>query len=176
MKEQLQLGQRVELLPGREEVYEHVFPASRGVVSGRRKEKHGYELVYIIWDKEHWRYNGEDDLWTFASHFRPVQEEERELIGPEVHEVPAAPPEFEQVVPKPNDGRQEEMDSYIDALQYAAEKASESGAFFFLCLKQNEEGQKGLDILYGIGDPDFKNISIADVLAYAEREMRRRGQ
>jgi hypothetical protein len=167
---ELQLGQRVELLPGREDVYDSVFPASRGVVSGRRKDKYGYDLIYIIWDKEHWRYNGEDDLWTLASHFRPVQGEERELIGPEVHEVPAAPP----IVM--DEEKQTEMDSYMDALQYAAEKASESGAFFFICVKDGGDGHKGIEVLYSIGDPELRNLSIADVLAYAEREMRRKGQ
>lgn len=167
----LELGQRVELLPGREEVYDRVFPASRGVVSGHRKDKYGYELVYIIWDKDHWRYNGEEDIWTLATHFRPVQDgEERELIGPEIHEVPAAPP----IVM--DEDRQEEMDSYMDALQIAAEKASESGAFFFICVNDKGEGQKAIEVVYGIGDPDLKDISIADILAYAEREMRRRGQ
>lgn len=166
----LQLGQRVELLPGREDVYDSVFPASRGVVSGHRKDKYGYELIYIIWDKDHWRYNGEDDIWTLATHFRPVEGEERELIGPEVHEVPAAPP---LVMGKE---KQIEMDSYMDALQLAAETASESGAFLFVCVKDDGTGRKGIEVLYGIGDPELKDLSIADVLAYAEREMRRREQ
>lgn len=172
-----QNGQRVELLPGREDVYDRAFPASRGVVSGHRKDKHGYDLIYIIWDKDHWRYNGEDDLWTFASHFRPIEDgEERELIGPEAQEVPAAPPADPEEFETMSEERQEQMDSYMDALQFAAEKASESGAFFFLCVKDDGRGHKGIEVLYGIGDPALENISIADVLGYAEREMRRRGQ
>lgn len=172
MDSKLQLGQRVELLPGREDVYERVYPASRGVVSGHRKDKYGYDLIYIIWDKNHWRYNGEDDLWTLASHFRPVEGVERELIGPEVHEVPSAPPEkVERDVE-----RQEVMDSYMDALQIAAEKASESDAFFFVCLKREGMSQPALEILYGIGDPNIRQISAADIFHVAEQEMRRRGQ
>lgn len=164
-----QMGQRVELLPGREGVYENVFPASRGVVSGHRKDKYGYDLVYIIWDKNHWRYGGEDDLWTLASHFCPIEgEDERELIG---SEVPMSPPKEEFT-----EAAKQEMDDYMDALEFAAEKAAESGAFFFICLKDDQEGHKNIDVLYGIGDPALKKISIADVLAYAEREMRRRGQ
>lgn len=171
MDNKLKIGQRVELLPGREEVYERVYPASPGVVSRLRTDSYGYDQVYIIWDKHHWRYNGEDDLWTFASHFRPIEGEERELIGPEVHEIPSSPPEPYI----PSDDEQAVMENYMDALTLAAEKASESDAFFFVCLKQDEDGRNGVDMLYAIGDPHFQKISIADVFAFAEREMRRRG-
>jgi hypothetical protein len=172
METNLNIGERVELLPGREEVYNKVYPASPGVVSGLRTDRYGYPQIYIIWDKDHWRYNGEDDLWTFASHFRPIEDEEREL-GPEVHEVPSSLPEEEDRIPSSDQIRS--MEYYMDALMTAADRASESDAFFFICLKQNDKGQNGLEMLHAIADERYRNISIADVFALAEREMRRRG-
>lgn len=172
METNLQIGERVELLPGREDVYDKVFPASPGVISGLRKDEYGYPQVYIIWDKEHWRYNGEPDMWTFASHFRPIEGAERELIGPEVYDVPSAIPE-DLDIPSPEE--MVVMENYMDALIAAADRASESDAFFFICLKQDEDGYNGLEMLHAIADEKFRNISVADVFAFAEREMRRRG-
>lgn len=173
MDSNLKIGERVELLPGREDVYDQVFPASPGVVSGLRKDEYGYPQVYVIWDKDHWRYNGEPDMWTFASHFRPIEGAERELIGPEVHEVPSSVPDREAFIP--TEEQEEMMESYMDTLIAAADKASESDAFFFICLKHDEEGHNGLEMLHAIADKRYRHISIADVFAFAEREMRRRG-
>lgn len=174
MSKKLEIGQRVELLPGREDVYDRVYPATPGVVSGTRTDEYGYDQVFIIWDKDHWRYNGEDDLWTFASHFKPLEGKEKELIGTEIHEAPSSPPQEEW--DEPTDAELMQMESYLDALENAAGNAAEADAFFFVCLKKDEQGRDSVRLLYGIGDPRLKDISIADVFAFAEREMRRKGR
>jgi hypothetical protein len=171
MDNKLEIGQRVELLPGKEEVYQRVYPASPGVVSGLRTDKYGYPQVFIIWDKYHWRYKGEEDLWTFASHFRPIENEERELMGPEVPSSPPAPDE--DIIP--SDEQMGMMEDYLDTLTIAAEKASEGDAFFFIVMKRDSEGRNGLEMIHSVADKDLRNLSIADVFAFAEREMRRRG-
>jgi hypothetical protein len=33
---------------------------------------HGFPMIYVEWDKEHWTYNGEQDQWTFENHFYPI--------------------------------------------------------------------------------------------------------
>lgn len=170
MDTKLEIGMRVELLPGREDVYDLAYPASRGVVRGIREDSYGYAQIYIDWDKDHWRYNGEEDLWTFASHFRPA-EGERELIGPEVHDVPSALPDPDI----PTHAQDTLMEGYMDSLIAAADKASESDAFFFICMKRDEEGRDLIEMVHAAADERFKYISIADVFRFAEREMRRRG-
>lgn len=174
MDTKFEIGDRVELLPGREDVYEKVFPASPGVISGFRRGKFDYPEVFIIWDKDHWRYNGEPDMWTFASHFRPIEGAEPELIGAEVHDIPSSIPDE----PEPHIPTNEEnqaMEDYMEALISAADRASESDAFFFICLKSDGDGHNGLEMFHAIADEQYLHISVADVFAFAEREMRRRG-
>src|SRR3954463_12981755 len=68
------IGAKVELLPGCEDVYSRAVSASQGVVRKRQFDEAGFPLVYIEWDKEHWRFNEEEDGWTFASHFKVIGE------------------------------------------------------------------------------------------------------
>lgn len=171
MSNNLEIGTRVELLPGREDVYPLAYPASRGVISGTRKDKFGYPQVFVIWDQGHWRYNGEDNLWTFASHFQPV-DDERELLDSEIYDVPSALPDPSTI---PTAAQDAMMEDYMDSLITAADKASESDAFFFICMRRDEEGKDLLEMVHAAADERFKYISIADIFRFAEREMRRRG-
>lgn len=72
MTEPLKLDSLVELL----DQYSDVYPASptgaRGWVRARREMPKSDPEVYIEWDKDHWRYHGEFDGWTFEHHFRPT--------------------------------------------------------------------------------------------------------
>ena len=88
----LQKGMKVELVPGAETVYPRALAGMQGIVRGTKDDDFGFPQAFIEWDKNHWRYNGEQDGWTFASHFRPVENEEPEIIGAEIHDVPATPP------------------------------------------------------------------------------------
>lgn len=64
---------KVELLPGRDEVYLFAQAGSRGTVRNTKVDEMGFPLVYIEWDRDHWKYNGEPDGWTFESHFQILE-------------------------------------------------------------------------------------------------------
>jgi hypothetical protein len=47
---------------------------NQGWIRGRQRDpKFGYPQVFIEWDKDHWAYNGLDNVWTFESHFDIVE-------------------------------------------------------------------------------------------------------
>lgn len=69
----LEIGQRVELIPGREGVYKSAVAGSQGVIKHRKVDDEGFPMVFVEWDKSHWRYAGEDDGWTYESHLRPLK-------------------------------------------------------------------------------------------------------
>lgn len=163
----LQKGMKVELVPGAETVYPRALAGMQGIVRGTKDDDFGFPQAFIEWDKNHWRYNGEQDGWTFASHFRPVENEEPEIIGAEIHDVPATPPR------QPTEEEEQRIAKYIDAIGRAFERASESDAFFLITLKKDDEGVMNMDMLGSTTDLDLKELPHADLLAFAESEMRR---
>lgn len=173
MDTKLEVGMKVELLPGREDVYPRAVAAMRGVVRGLKKDRHGYPQAYIDWDKEHWRYNNEEDGWTFAAHFRPVEGEEKELVGAEVHEIPTVIPTGEEFIP--TEAEEDMIEEYLNVLMMAADKAAESDAFYFISLKRDPNNQIKLEITHAANDEELANLPSADVFRFAEQEMRRRG-
>lgn len=70
------INDRVRLKEDRHEVYPAAFGGSEGWIKDQRVDDFGnYKMVYVVWDREHWTYNGERDLWTFEDHFDKVEEE-----------------------------------------------------------------------------------------------------
>lgn len=126
MPDQIPLNARVALQEGADDVYVMALPGTEGWVRGHKKDRDGFEMVAVEWDKEHWRYNGQPDGWTFADHFK--------IIGPPIEK--AEPIEMiEDELPKqgPSDNQLEE---YIEGLTQALDSASESEGFFMLSIKR----------------------------------------
>lgn len=73
---ELSEGQRVRLKgQGQDGPYAMAGAGSVGWVRERKLDSVGYPMVYIEWDRDHWTFNGETDMWTFEDHFEPVKEE-----------------------------------------------------------------------------------------------------
>jgi len=67
-------GQRVKLKLDCADVYMRAWGGAEGFVGGNKMDDTGYyPMIYIVWDRNHWRENGEQNLWTFESHFEPVE-------------------------------------------------------------------------------------------------------
>jgi hypothetical protein len=66
--------QRVRLRYDRAELYRRAFGGSEGIVVDRKKDEVGFPMILVKWDKDHWTYNGEEDMWTFEDHFDAVEE------------------------------------------------------------------------------------------------------
>lgn len=166
-KPALHIGQRVELAPGMETVYPNAMAGMRGVIRGFVDDEFGFDRCYIEWDKDHWRYDGEKDLWTYTSHFQPAQMDgDHDLLSAEEHEIPNSVPS----APEPDRGEE-----YINRIMEACDRAAESDGFYFVTLKRDEENRISLEIISAASDEYLLSLSGADVFQFVEREMRQRG-
>jgi hypothetical protein len=136
------VGSRVSLKDGMERVYTFAVAGTEGWVRERKEDSDGFPLVRIEWDKEHWRYNGQPDGWTFEDHFRLI-------------DVPAPTPEVE---PEPAEGLLAQLqpderawgavDGYVDDLSDAMDAASEGEGFFMIVIRQRQNDKDPNEVMY----------------------------
>lgn len=139
--EPIPLHSRVALRGGFEVVYPSAWAGTEGWIRGQRTDEDGFDQVFIEWDKGHWRYSGESDLWTFANHFRaigppdlPAENDPRIAEFLDLSDIPAPEPAGErcpdcgEIHPSQDDDWQ----VYFDVLQRASDKAADSDNFVLL--------------------------------------------
>lgn len=68
------VGDRVRIKDSVTHMYQNARVYNEAVVRARTRDNLGYPHVYVEWDKDHWAYSGEEDGWTFESHFDLVEE------------------------------------------------------------------------------------------------------
>lgn len=128
------VGTQVELLPNCADVYKRAVAGSVGVVKDKKIDE-GFEMVFIEWDKDHWRYQGEPDGWTFEVHFQPT--EKVGLFG-----ALEDPEQFtSQLAEKIKDeGVDDErvVDAYLDKLNEVVSLLSEADGFIVLAARQEQ--------------------------------------
>lgn len=177
-RSELPIGAKVELLDGCDEVYSRAVAGSRGYVRRHKVDDYGFALVYVEWDREHWRDNDEPDGWTFPGHFKIL--ETPDLVSEIIAEANArrdaercahCGQEHEEV---------DESQQYLDVLHAAVEDALESEAFFIITLKEDRDAIPGyLSVVprwYSGSLTDDAQKVLATKLAFlvelAERRMR----
>lgn len=173
-EQKIEVGALVELRPGREDVYQRAIAQSRGIVRATRDDEFGFPQLYIAWDKDHWRYNGEEDGWTFADHFTLVrQPNDNELVGAEPYETPVG-------VDSNMAEHEEQISGYIDQIGAAFNKASEAEGFFLITMRREVDPNEGsmilVDIIKGAIDEELDALPEAELFRFVEAEMRRREQ
>jgi len=133
------LHSRIALNPGAEDLYQLAVAGTEGWVRGHKVDDAGFEMVKVEWDKDHWRYNGQPDGWTFATHFK--------IIGP-----PSEPkePEVEehQELAQMAEFSDEEVEEYIDQLSEAMEAASEGEAFMTITIRKLPNPENPNETIY----------------------------
>lgn len=173
-KENIEVGSLVELRSGREDVYQRAVAKSRGIVRAAKEDDFGFPQIYIAWDKDHWRYNGEEDGWTYTDHFTVLREPEiNELVGAEPYDVP-------NVIDEEMSEQEERIAEYLDQMMAAFDKASESDAFFLITIRKEVDPDHGnmmlVDIIKGASDEELDHIPDEELFGFVQREMRRRNQ
>lgn len=173
------IGSYVELLPGCEEVYNSAVTGSRGYVREMVTDEYGYEKVLIEWDKDHWRYAGEPDGWTFASHFKPALAG-RDLMGLDQIEIEDQP---EDPCPECGEHPDLEMDiaQYVSAIEQGFNQAAESDGFYLVTMRRIFDPSINaeviiLDTARGHAIDDIGLIAESDLLRFLEEQKRWRGQ
>jgi hypothetical protein len=70
------LEKRVRLKGDRADIYPRAYGGAEAIVKKHSVDPiGGYPMVYVEWDKKHWTYQGERDMWTFEDHFDVVEDE-----------------------------------------------------------------------------------------------------
>lgn len=55
---------------------------TEGWIRKRKRDRYGYPEVLVEWDKDHWSYNGQPDVWTMEGQFEAVEEINMEAPTP----------------------------------------------------------------------------------------------
>jgi hypothetical protein len=127
----IEIGSRVELLSDKEKVYKLAVGGSQGVVTDTKVDE-GFPMVYVEWDKDHWRYEGEPDCWTFESHFKVLENglfkalDSKEDFLKEIIERAQEREDFDD----------ERIDRFIDRLDEAINLLAESDGFLLISAKK----------------------------------------
>lgn len=126
------LHARVALVDGADDVYAFALAGTEGWVREVKVDEYGFDMIRVEWDKDHWRYNGQPDGWTFESHFKQVGDPQ----PPEIEE-------FEEEDIEPGDitftepaASEAQIEQYIEMLSEAMDAASDSEAFFMIAVRR----------------------------------------
>lgn len=149
MMTKLPLHSRVALKDGVDHVYVYALAGTEGWVRGFKQDDDGFDLVRIEWDKEHWRYNGQPDGWTFADHFyvigspmppRKVEETEDEQAMPDMGDGPLSLADMTSDEPDP--------DRYMEILTEAMDTASESEGFLMFTIRRQSNPENESEVMF----------------------------
>lgn len=136
----LELDSLVELLDQYSNAYPNSPTGARGWIRGKRLMSSFDPQVWISWDKDHWRYQGERDGWAYEHHFRPVTDFAPEPNKFDIQELLSTAQEH---VESEVDGPQpcpfcgeihEDQEDYLNVLMEAQEAALGADGFFILTL------------------------------------------
>lgn len=135
--ESIPLHSRVALVDGAESVYAFALAGTEGWVRDRKKDEDGFEMVKVEWDRDHWRYNGQPDCWTFTDHFK--------VVGPPEPFDEDGEGESKELEPPAS---ADQLENYMDTLTQAMDAASEGEGFFVLTVRRVPNPESPGEILY----------------------------
>lgn len=160
------LKSRVKLNPDFTDPYELAVAGSEGVIERNHMESVGkFPMVFIRWDKDHWTYNGQEDLWTFENHFDLVAEPLSTTLDSGKVEQPNALQRLIDAIREAKSASSEKrfelevkQTTYEDVLKRAFLEAKQAKAFLMLIVNE--------------GDPEIPNIKVHTpvVFSYYESE------
>lgn len=155
------VNQRVKLKSqGEDSVYEKAMAGSVGTIRSLDFDNVDFPMVYIEWDKNHWAYNGEGDMWTYENHFEEDRDQMNDNSGRDEQDpsgdsnfveflaqklgvsVEEAELDFHDQV---NGLGREEDKSYSDNLMDAFDACD--GAEAFIAISVNKNQINGLDVM-----------------------------
>jgi len=150
-------NERVRLKGEPSNLYERAYVGSEGWVRERKMDPVGFPIVKIEWDKSHWTYNGEKDMWTFEEHFESIDGAVKEMddegktfmdrlaafIAAEQAQQKQKPDEDASIID--NDDTEAK---YNEVLEAATAYAKDCEAFLLVgVIRQHDESHAGRTIL-----------------------------
>lgn len=138
----------VELTEEAENLYQKASAPARAIVKHFQIDEYGYDKVYVEWDRDHWRHNGESDKWAYASHFRTVRIADAEEEDEEILDL---------FVPDEDDKLQSAIDS-------AALIASGGEGFMLISLERDQKGDLYPKIIMGSASDEAEAVFSEEIL------------
>jgi hypothetical protein len=141
----------VELTTEAESLYQKASAPARAIVKQTQIDEYGFDKVYVEWDRDHWRHNGESDKWAYASHFNvvkyPIPEDEDEEGYFEDFFIP------------------DESDSKLQsAIESAALIASTGEGFMLISLERDQKGDLYPKIVMGSSSDEAETVFSEEIL------------
>lgn len=140
------LHSRVALKDGKDQVYVYALAGTEGWVRGTKEDSDGFPLFKIEWDKEHWRYNGQPDGWTFAEHFKVIGPPDPRAVDDEEDEDE----EVDEDVEMQDDpvSKEEALEAYMETLSEAFDAASEAEGFVVFTIRRVPNPEKPEEVAF----------------------------
>lgn len=152
----LKQGQKVRLRgEGQDNLYDFAYPGSTAWVRHLDHDKMGYPMIYIDWDKNDWKYNGEENKWALEAHFEPIGDDmsDENSKSEGLEEFLEAFKEFIQT--KSGDPRESKKDpdsslsteqTFKKSLAAAYNAAEDADAFMLITVKRSNN-ESGIPVL-----------------------------
>lgn len=109
------IGSKVQLKFDYGDVYTRAWGGSLGYVRDTKIDDYGFEKIFVEWDHSDWRYNSQQNGWTYVEHFSLKEP------PPAVTKKPAKRGKMLSIDPK--------LDAFMEELQRGIEAASGSEGF-----------------------------------------------
>lgn len=140
----------VELTTEAESLYQKASAPARAIVKQTQVDEYGFDKVYVEWDRDHWRHNGESDKWAYASHFNVVKYPE-----PEEDEEGYFEDFF---IPDENNSKLQ------SAIESAALIASTGEGFMLISLERDQKGDLYPKIVMGSSSDEAELVFSEEIL------------
>lgn len=140
----------VELTTEAESLYQKASAPARALVKQCQVDEYGFDKIYVEWDRDYWRHNGESDKWAYASHFNVVkyptlEDEEDEYIA-------------DFFVPDEEDAKLQ------SAIESAALIASTGEGFMLISLERDQKGELYPKIVIGSSSDEAELVFSEEIL------------
>lgn len=159
LKHTIPLNARVALKGEMANMYEYGCAGNEGWIRGQMKDRWGYPMVKVEWDKDHWAYNGIEDMWTFENHFVPVEKDQtkmtqtdeqlfqafKEFMATQRSEAQEEPKE--EIVVEREEELDAEQQKYAEVLKRAFEDAADADGFLIVMISREQHPQNEREML-----------------------------
>jgi hypothetical protein len=169
-------GSRVRLREGFDKVYPLSFSGAEGVIEEYTVDPEGFERIRVRWDRNHWRHNGERDMFTYLGHFEVIAPPELPK-APEPEELPepavqrSAHPQAEHELLKRLLAASPEenplADQFADMLAKSVEVMQTGTAFMLVTISPEPDGSGKLAPYFFSGMLDDESATACQ-LAYTQ--------
>lgn len=177
------VGSKVELLEGFSDIYQSANAGATAYVRNRKRDSYDYAMVYVEWDKDNWRYGGEDDGWAFESHFKLIEDADDVLRRSQqmLNDIVASAKQRREDEKCPSCGGEhdtgvKQAEKFINVLLQACEAIESSEGFFVVTVKADRTDPNRVvympELYGGHLHDDIVPVLEGQVVAIAAKTMR----